>query len=67
MIRFIFYLHPEQRNTSIFRITEKIMRTARGVYNLYAFSKAEDGTLTTELLHENEKRYERIVMTELGK
>lgn len=38
-----------------------------GVYNLYAFSKAEDGTLTTELLHENEKRYERIVMTELGK
>jgi alpha-glucosidase len=38
-----------------------------GVYNLYAFSKSEDGTLSADMLHESYPKYENIVLKEVGK
>jgi alpha-glucosidase len=37
-----------------------------GSYNLYAFSKDENGSLNTELLHEDYPRYRQIVLRNLG-
>lgn len=38
-----------------------------GVYNLYAFSKGADEKLETKMIHENYKKYDRIVLRRIDK